>query len=133
LAVCLAAAANLARVTSRPERAGRLLGAMAALSPATSDGRLGGSSVGRPVADARVRRGLAADPLTTRQREVAVLIARGLTNRQIADALVISERTVDTHVQNILNKLELATRTQVAAWLIERVLGAAGASPLRRR
>ena len=60
--------------------------------------------------------------LTAREREVAVLIARGLTNRQIAEALVISERTADTHVGNILGKLGLATRAQVAAWAVEHKL-----------
>jgi DNA-binding NarL/FixJ family response regulator len=54
--------------------------------------------------------------LTSREREVAVLVARGLTNRQVAEALVIAERTADTHVANILRKLGLATRTQLAAW-----------------
>jgi DNA-binding NarL/FixJ family response regulator len=115
LALCLATAANLARVTSRVRPTGRLLGAIAALSAPTG--------VDLPL-------GSAADPLTARQYEVAILIAQGLTNRQIADALVISERTVDTHVQNILGRLELTTRTQVAAWLIERLLRAAGASHL---
>jgi predicted ATPase/DNA-binding CsgD family transcriptional regulator len=54
--------------------------------------------------------------LSPREREVAALITRGLTNRQIADALVIGERTVHTHVTNILGKLELSSRTQIAAW-----------------
>ena len=45
-----------------------------------------------------------------------------MTNRQIADALVIGERTVHTHVTNILAKLELASRTQIAAWGVERGL-----------
>jgi len=62
------------------------------------------------------------DPLTPREREVAVLVARGLTNRQIAEALVISERTADTHVGNILGKLGLATRAQVAVWAVEHGL-----------
>jgi DNA-binding NarL/FixJ family response regulator len=46
------------------------------------------------------------------------LIAQGLTNRQIADELVISERTVDTHVANILRKLRYACRAQVAVWSV---------------
>jgi predicted ATPase/DNA-binding CsgD family transcriptional regulator len=58
----------------------------------------------------------AAGRLTRREREVAVLITRGLTNRQIADALVIGERTVHTHVANVLAKLELTSRTQIATW-----------------
>jgi DNA-binding CsgD family transcriptional regulator len=62
---------------------------------------------------------LAAQPigrLSRREREVASLITRGLTNRQIADALVIGERTVHTHVANVLAKLELTSRTQIATW-----------------
>jgi len=61
-------------------------------------------------------------PLTPREREVAGLIARGQTNREIAASLVISERTADAHVQNILNKLGFATRAQIAAWVAERGL-----------
>jgi ATP/maltotriose-dependent transcriptional regulator MalT len=61
-------------------------------------------------------------PLSRREREVAALIARGLTNRQIAEELVISERTASTHVTNILGKLGFATRAQVAAWAGEQGL-----------
>ena len=57
-----------------------------------------------------------ASPLTRREREIAGLIARGLTNRQIAAALHISQRTAENHVQHILAKLGLHTRTQIAAW-----------------
>jgi DNA-binding NarL/FixJ family response regulator len=52
--------------------------------------------------------------LTDREREVLVLVAQGLSNRQIADALVVSERTARTHVSNILGKLGVASRTQAA-------------------
>jgi predicted ATPase/DNA-binding CsgD family transcriptional regulator len=54
--------------------------------------------------------------LTDREREVTVRVARGLTNRQIAAELVISRRTADTHVRNILRKLDCASRAEVAAW-----------------
>lgn len=67
------------------------------------------------------------EPLTRREREVASLIAEGLTNRLIAERLVISERTVDTHVANILGKLGFATRAQVAAWAVEQRLTAPAA------
>jgi len=63
-----------------------------------------------------------ADLLTPREREVAALIARGLTNRQIASRLVITERTADTHVQHILNKLNVNSRAQIAAWAVEHGL-----------
>lgn len=54
--------------------------------------------------------------LTPRECEVAALIARGLTNPEIAAELVIAPRTADTHVRNILGKLDLANRAQIAAW-----------------
>ena len=54
--------------------------------------------------------------LSPRELEVANLIAEGLTNRQIAERLVISERTAQNHVQHILTKLGFATRSQIAAW-----------------
>jgi non-specific serine/threonine protein kinase len=58
--------------------------------------------------------------LTPREQEVAVLASRGMTNRQIASQLMLSERTVTTHVRNILKKLGLHSRTQIAAWLTQQ-------------
>ncbi|MGW1345889.1 ATP-binding protein [Kribbella sp. NPDC002412] len=58
--------------------------------------------------------------LTVRELEVAGLVAEGLTNRQIAERLVISERTAQNHVQHILTKLGFATRSQIAAWSSRR-------------
>ena len=55
--------------------------------------------------------------LTHREEEVAVLIAHGLTNRRIAGELVLSERTVTTHVGRILKKLKLSSREEVATWI----------------
>lgn len=57
-----------------------------------------------------------APVLTDRQREVADLVARGMSNREIAGQLVISERSVESHIERILIRLNLHTRTQVAAW-----------------
>jgi predicted ATPase/DNA-binding CsgD family transcriptional regulator len=54
--------------------------------------------------------------LTAREREVAALIAQGLSNRDIAARLVISARTAETHVQHIMVKLGLTARAQIAAW-----------------
>jgi non-specific serine/threonine protein kinase len=53
--------------------------------------------------------------LTPREREVAALIVEGRTNREIAEALVLSERTVDSHVRNVMGKLEVNSRAQIAA------------------
>jgi DNA-binding CsgD family transcriptional regulator len=59
-------------------------------------------------------------PLTQREWEVAQLVARGMSNRQIAADLVVTEATAAKHVENIRAKLELTSRTQVAAWLVGR-------------
>ena len=65
---------------------------------------------------------LAAHPeaavLTPREREVAMLIAHGYTSKQIAEALVITERTADTHADRIRAKLDLRSRTEIAAWVL---------------
>ena len=66
-----------------------------------------------------------ATALTAREREVLVLVARGKSNREIADALVISERTARTHVSNVLVKLGLTSRTQAALWAIREGLASA--------
>jgi DNA-binding CsgD family transcriptional regulator len=58
--------------------------------------------------------------LSTRELEVAGLVAEGMTNRQIAGRLVISERTAQNHVQHILTKLGFTTRSQIAAWSSRR-------------
>jgi predicted ATPase/DNA-binding SARP family transcriptional activator/DNA-binding CsgD family transcriptional regulator len=60
--------------------------------------------------------------LTAREGEVAAMVARGLSNRQIASELYLSERTVENHVSKILRKLALASRTQIAAWATEQRL-----------
>jgi non-specific serine/threonine protein kinase len=84
----------------------------------------------RPSSSPRVR-GLAVSPhpvsrlsggLTRREQEVAALLARGLTNRQIAAELTIAERTAETHVCKILSKLSLARRAQLTAWAVEHEL-----------
>ncbi|TQF74973.1 LuxR family transcriptional regulator [Rhodococcus spelaei] len=71
-----------------------------------------------PRADAT--QGRAATDLTPREQEVADLVARGLTNRAIAEQLVISQRTAQGHVEHVLSKLGFTSRTQIAAWVIER-------------
>jgi DNA-binding CsgD family transcriptional regulator len=61
-----------------------------------------------------------AGPLTAREREVAELVALGRSNREIADRLVLSDRTVGNHVQHILTKLGFGNRSQIAAWVAAR-------------
>jgi DNA-binding CsgD family transcriptional regulator/tetratricopeptide (TPR) repeat protein len=60
--------------------------------------------------------------LTERERGVAALVGQGLSNRQIAAALVLSDRTVEKHVSNILGKLGVETRAQVIAWVLQKGL-----------
>ncbi|HSR33736.1 MAG TPA: response regulator transcription factor [Anaerolineae bacterium] len=62
------------------------------------------------------------DPLTPREVEVLRFVAQGLSNQEIAEALVISETTVRTHVSNILSKLHLASRTQAALYALREGL-----------
>ena len=64
-----------------------------------------------------------ADQLTEREREVVRLVAQGRSNSEIARALVISDKTVKTHISNILSKLELQDRTQLAIYAIKHGLG----------
>ena len=58
----------------------------------------------------------AGSPLSSRELEVARLVARGLTNKQIGQTLYVSERTAENHVQHILTKLGFSNRSQIAAW-----------------
>ena len=60
--------------------------------------------------------------LTPRQREIAGLLARGLPNADIAQQLVLAPGTVANHVASILQRLELDSRTQIAAWAIQHGL-----------
>lgn len=69
------------------------------------------------AARARAR---ADDPLSAREQEVVRLVAEGLSNREVADALVLSERTVESHVRRVLAKTGLTSRTQLTRWFLER-------------
>jgi len=60
--------------------------------------------------------------LTEREREVVRLVAQGKSNREIADALVVTKRTIETHINNILYKLGFSSRTQIVLWAVERGL-----------
>jgi DNA-binding CsgD family transcriptional regulator len=80
-----------------------------------------------PAEDAATptRPAVAAAPLhlTTREREVAVLVAQGTSNREIAEKLGISERTAEGHVEQVRNKLGFRSRAQIAAWVAETMPG----------
>jgi DNA-binding NarL/FixJ family response regulator len=90
-----------------PRLAGFVLDAFAALPQ---------DSPGRPSFDPEL------DQLTSREREVLRLIARGYTYREIARELTISVRTVESHVSSVLRKLQLSTRHQLTRWAAERRL-----------
>jgi non-specific serine/threonine protein kinase len=65
------------------------------------------------------------DPLTSREREVAILVANGADTRAIAEQLVISRNTARVHIERILSKLGLHSRAQLAAWAVQRAGAAA--------
>jgi predicted ATPase/DNA-binding CsgD family transcriptional regulator len=75
-----------------------------------------------PKASARQKAKQQFGGLTAREREIAAQVAHGKTNRAIAEALVVSERTVEKHIENIMGKLGVETRVQVAAWALARGL-----------
>ena len=66
--------------------------------------------------------GVEAGLLSRREREVAILVAAGMTNRQIGERLFISERTAEGHIERIRNKLEVRSRIEVATWVVEHRL-----------
>jgi predicted ATPase/DNA-binding CsgD family transcriptional regulator len=74
-------------------------------------------ALGEPAHAAGTSGDAGAAPLGKREAEVARLVADGLSNKQIGTRLFISERTVDSHVRNILNKLGFSSRTQIAGWM----------------
>jgi predicted ATPase/DNA-binding CsgD family transcriptional regulator len=77
-----------------------------------------------------VSAGVEADRLTKRERQVAELVATGLTNQEIASKLVLSRRTVEGHVEHALTKLGFTSRTQLAVWLSDQ--SGPSAAPLTR-
>jgi len=98
-----------------PRLAGFVLDAFAALPEADL-------AAGEGVAGGRVSFDPELDQLTTREREVLRLIARGYTYKEIAREFTISSRTVETHVSSVLRKLQLSTRHQLTRWATERRL-----------
>jgi len=80
------------------------------------------AAVARTLTSSLVHQRVQPTALTTREREVVVQVTQGSSNKQIADSLRISERTARTHVSNILVKLDLSSRTQLALWAIRQGL-----------
>jgi len=72
---------------------------------------------------APTRQSSVQESLTRRELEIAALVAEGLSNKQIAARLVIGQRTAETHIENIMNKLGVNTRAQVAAWAVAQDVG----------
>jgi DNA-binding NarL/FixJ family response regulator len=79
-------------------------------------------AVARQFARTLMAPAASAGLLSPREKEVVGLVGRGLSNRQIADRLYLSERTARTHVSSILQKLGLASRTQAALWAVREGL-----------
>jgi DNA-binding NarL/FixJ family response regulator len=104
-----------------PEEAIRLALASDAV-PAAPAGAAGAAQAAPAEPPPTGRPASPAWPLTAREREVAVCIARGLTNREIAAELIITQRTAEAHVDHILAKLGVKARAQVAAWAVGRGL-----------
>ncbi|MET8796909.1 LuxR C-terminal-related transcriptional regulator [Nocardia sp. NPDC004568] len=100
------------------ESARRALGT-AGFERAFERGRTMKDAVARAYALGEQSTGAASATLTRREREVAALVARGLSNKQIATELVISPRTAQGHVEHILTKLGFTSRAQIAAWIVD--------------
>jgi DNA-binding CsgD family transcriptional regulator len=103
--------------------AGDRAGALASVTRAVEQDLARWPGVRRDRAEALARRLRGASPrsdgdLTLREREVAALLAEGLTNGQLAERLFISPKTAAVHVSNILAKLGLAGRAEIAAWAV---------------
>jgi len=113
------------RVDAAMEEAQRMLGPEAAAS-ALGQGRsldfVEAVSLAQKVAAKPTRSEAAPMGLTKRELEIAVMVAQGMSNRDMANRLAIAQRTVEGHVENIRTKLGFHSRTQIAAWAVERKL-----------
>ncbi len=111
---------ELADALSRRKAPGDLERARAVLDGATGEAqRLAMVPFTERIKQLRAGVGVTPSLLSPRELEVARLVARGLTNKQIGQTLFVSERTAENHVQHILLKLGFSNRSQVAAWLRE--------------
>ena len=77
----------------------------------------GGNAAAPADADGAPPSGASVTALTRREREIGLLVASGLSNRDIATRLFISKRTVDAHVEHIFAKLEISSRVKLTMWL----------------
>ncbi|MEA2160576.1 MAG: hypothetical protein QOD66_2956, partial [Solirubrobacteraceae bacterium] len=109
--------ATVTELDSLRERGSELLGAASAEAEWEAGSELNPASIIEIMEGRRPLR--EPGPLTPRQREVADLVAAGLTNAQIAAKLHLSERTVENHVFNALSALDLHNRVQLASWVTE--------------
>ncbi|MGH3237497.1 MAG: helix-turn-helix domain-containing protein, partial [Streptosporangiaceae bacterium] len=106
-------------LAQRGTRAGHVQAAAVLAGAAPDAERLGMAPFTTRIENLRNRlphAGPALSPLSPREQEVARLVGKGLTNKQIAKALWVSERTAQNHVQHILTKLGFSNRSQIAAW-----------------
>jgi ATP/maltotriose-dependent transcriptional regulator MalT len=101
-----------------PDQAAGGLGGVIPHGVGSAQLAVGPAAAGEPAWTDPARSVHRSGPLTPREHEIVTLIAKGLTNQQIADELVISPATVARHVANILPKLGFTSRTQVASWAI---------------
>jgi NarL family two-component system response regulator LiaR len=121
--------ADLVEPALRAGAAGYLLKTAAADDVLDSMRRIaGGGRVLDPAAQSALRE-LSGDDLTPREREVLHLVAEGLTNAEIAERLTITVRTVKAHISNLLTKLQVTDRTQLAIYELHRRGRAGGGSP----
>jgi len=128
------AAVELAAALARRQAPGDRDRALAGLARAAGEAeRLGMVPFTTRIGQLRAQLTAAAarSPLSPREQEVAGLVARGLTNKQIGEALYVSERTAENHVQHILTKLGFSNRSQIAAWASTSGGPAADAPPGR--
>jgi non-specific serine/threonine protein kinase len=105
-----AAAAEAAIQSGRALAPGQSISGEQLRALTADDTTKGGTGTGRP------------GRLSRREQQVAVFVAQGWTNQAVADALVVSRRTVDSHLSHILDKLGLTTRAQVAVWVAQNGL-----------
>lgn len=104
----------------RQNLSGRQIAGMAAQQPHMTKDEAIAKALGVTAPSGTTAAG--RSPLTTREREIAGLVAEGLSNRSIAQSLVISPRTVDGHVEHILSKLAVVSRAQIASWAAQETL-----------